>query len=428
MGYSYYRLRRIGLMTKIFFFFLLISIQVRASAPGLDFEFKSLLSKSGVGVLKNQAYCYSKDGIVSGFNINKMQRIASVAKLFTSLLVSETMDINQSFQTKIYIGKESLHIEGGSDPYFEEEKFLLLMKALNGLGYRSFKKVTFSRKFLFYDIALGEYAKITPEITRGRIAFFLNGKNAASIRAYWSNVSKFAAEEGILLIGEAPSLTSPIVAISDINPLLQENPIIYVHSSLPLHNILKTMNVQSKNVVAENLFNASSKIKTLSNLLKENGISGETFRMYNGSGLPIISGKSRLDNLATCTTVLKVISLLNLSLKKHNLAFSDIVAVNGGQDLGSFRERFMEYPETHQAVLAKTGTLKQTSSLAGLILVGQEMPFAILNNTSRPSFGRKFQDSFVAKMFEYLGPADPLNYTKIPIFPWNNTDFLQPLP
>ncbi len=415
-------------MTKFFFLFLIISVQARAFDPGLDSEFKALLTKNGVGQLKEQAYCYSKNGVVSGYNVNKPQRIASVTKLLTSLLVSETMDLHQRFRTKIYIGKDSLHIEGGNDPYFEEEKFLLLMKSLNELGYQSFKKVTFSRSFLFYDVALGEYTKITPEKTRTRIATFLSGKSAPTVRAYWASVVKFAAEEGVLLEGNAPTLVSPVVAISDTNPLLQENPVVYEHLSKPLHNIMKTMNVQSKNFVAENLYIASSKIKNLATVFKDSGILSGTYRIYNGSGLPIISSKSRVDNLATCATVIKAFSLLEGSLRKQNIALEEVVAINGGQDLGSFRDRFLDYPETHQAVISKTGTLKHTSSLAGVLITDQEIPFAILNHTTRPAAGRKFQDAFVAKMLDLLGPATPIQYTKIPIFPWDNSDFLQLLP
>ncbi len=412
-------------MKKLFLFTLLLSFQVKADSPALTQEFKTLVTQSKLGAVKKQAYCYSKDGITNGYQPDKIQRIASVTKLFSTLLASETMNLNGSFLTKIYIGKDSLHIEGGKDPYFEEDKLLLLFQALNNLGHTSFKRVTFSRDFLFYDVAMGEYQKITPEKTRSRLAFYLNPKNIASLRATWQSIRKFALEEGIELEVKSPLLSAAQVILSDVNPLLNENPTVYNHRSKPFHALLKTMNVQSKNYVAENVYEAGSARKSFSALMTENGIDLSSFKLYNGSGLPIITKNIRKDNLASCHMILKVVALLTKSLKRHNLLMSDVVAVNGGKDLGSFRTRFENYPETHDSVLSKTGTLKHTSSLAGVLMIDEETPFAILNHTSNSEGARKFQDRFVSKMFDYLGTATPLDYTKISIFPWDGSEFLK---
>lgn len=411
-------------MKKLFFATLLISSAVQAANPALTAEFKSLVTQSKLGHVTDQAYCYAKDGATQGYQTEKLQRIASVSKLLTTFLASETLDLNRRFTTKFYIGKDSLHIEGGRDPYFEEDKLLLLLKALNDHGYTSFKKITFNRDFLFYDIAMGEYLKVTPEITKSRLDFYLLGKNPATVRAKWQAISKFAEEEGVTLDVKAPMLTATSVAISDVNPLLNENPVVFTHQSRPFHNLLKTMNVQSKNYVAENVYLAGSAIKKLPILLAEKGISSTTFQISNGSGLPIINGKSRFDNLASCSTILKVVTLLTESIKKHNLVISDIMAVNGGKDLGSFRERFLDYPEISESVISKTGTLKHTSSLAGLLLINGNIPFAILNHTTNSAAARKFQDRFVSRMFDNLGVPTPMDYTKISIFPWDDSDFL----
>lgn len=411
-------------MKKLFFAAYLLSSAVFASTPELTAEFKTLVAQSKLGLTTDQAYCYAKDGVTLGYQTEKLQRIASVTKVLSTLLASETMDLHQKFTTKIYIGKDSLHIEGGRDPYFEEDKLLLLMQSLNDLGYKSFKKITFNRDFLFYDIAMGEYLKVTPEISRTRLQVYLSGNNPATVRAKWQSVRKFAEEEGVTLAVTSPLISAASIAISDINPLLNENPAVYTHTSKEFHHLLKTMNVQSKNYVAENVYLAGSAIKKLPILLAEKGISSKTFQISNGSGLPIINGKSRFDNVATCSTILKVIALLNESVKKHNLTLPDIMAVNGGKDLGSFRERFLDYPELHESVISKTGTLKHTSSLAGVLLINGNIPFAILNHTTNSAGARKFQDRFVNKMFDHLGVPTPLDYTKISIFPWDDSDFL----
>lgn len=413
-------------MKKLLLLTIFFSFQVKAVSPALTQEFKTLVAQSKLGTVTEQTYCYSMDGVTYGYQPDKIQRIASVTKLLSTLLASETMDLNRTFLTKIYIGKDSLHIEGGRDPYFEEEKLLLLFKSLNNLGYKSFKKITFTRNFLFHDLAMGSYEKITPEKTRARLAYYLNRKNIAAVRAKWQSVRKFGTEEGVELELISPVLSAAVVAISDINPLINENPIRYNHHSRPFHALLKSMNVQSKNYVAENVYEAASAKKSFSTLMLENGISLSTFKIYNGSGLPIIAKNSRKDNLASCSMLLKTMVLLFNSLKKHNLEMSDVVAINGGKDLGSFRTRFENYPEINDSVLSKTGTLKHTSSLAGVLMNGKETPFAVLNHTTNSASARKFQDRFVARMFDYLGPATPLDYSKISIFPWDGSEFLVP--
>jgi hypothetical protein len=43
-------------------------------------------------------------------------------------MASQTMNLHQRFKTIIQISGDSLYIEGFKDPYFEEEKLLLLFK------------------------------------------------------------------------------------------------------------------------------------------------------------------------------------------------------------------------------------------------------------------------------------------------------------
>ncbi len=405
---------------------LFITFQAWAQDHGaLLADFKAIASKSGLTPIGQQSYCYSDANGIHGYQVDKLQRIASVTKLFTTFFAAETLDLNKQFETKLFISGDSLHISGSRDPYFEEEKILLLMKALNDLGYKSFKKVTFDSHFKFYDLALESHANITPLMTKERLAIFFSNKNSVYIKSKWAMINKFAQEENIDLDPSLiPNIEAVSVQLSELNPLENLSPILYIHRSKPLHSILKSMNVMSKNLVAQNIFLEASSVKKFEKLMAENGIDLKTYQILNGSGLPVKSANSRRDNLATCRTVIKVVELLNKSIETHNFLLSDIVAVNGGKDLGSFRERFKLQPETHEAVLSKTGTVANTSTLAGILVMENQLPFAILNATSRPSLGRTFQDNFVARMFHHLGAPLPISYTKLSIFPWDGEEFL----
>ena len=412
-------------MMKLTFFIFFLTFNICAQDDLATAHFHDLVTRYQLGPVKDQSFCYMENDKLIGYRQNKLQRIASLTKLFTTFLASENLDLNQSFRTTFYVSKDWLHIEGSEDPYFEEEKLLLLFKALNELGHHQFKKVTFSEKFHFYDLAMGSYLDITSTESLKRLNHYLNRKNQVEVNQKWKTVIKFALEEGVQLLPDAPSLSADQVFVEN-NFKGSDEFTAYTHDSKKLYSLLKTMNVQSKNFVSENIFKMASKVKTIDALLLEKEISKDSFMIKNGSGLPILSGVKRMDNLSTCETVLKVMNLLVESMKKHNILLSEILAVNGGLDFGSFRERFKDFPETFQSVLAKTGTLKNTSSLAGILLTSVQRPFAILNHTSRTEAARRFQDHFVAKLFDLIGPSQPLVYQKISIFPWDETPFLNP--
>lgn len=388
-------------------------------------DFKTMLPKHGISPISEQTFCYNQTGTVEGYQVDKLQRIASITKLLSTYAASETLDLNKRFETKLHIIGDKLHIEGSRDPYFEEEKMMLLMKALNDLGYKKFKSVTFDKNFLFTDVGLQSHQDITTAHTRLRLATYLNSANVKFLRTQWLTTYNFAKEENVELDKTTtPSIHASTVTLSETNPLAKLSPTVYIHKSKPLHAILKSMNVMSKNLVAQNVYLEANRVKKFETLMTEKGIDKKSYQIYNGNGLPIKTTKTRTDNLASCRMVIKVIALLSESIKKHKLSLSDIVAVNGSQDLGSFRDRFKDYPETHEAVLSKTGTLMHSSTLGGVLLIDGEVPFAILNHTTKVSNAKKFQDSFISRLFFHLGEATPLDYTKISIFPWDGTSDL----
>lgn len=412
-------------MKKLLLLVLIFANQVRADSSALTSDFLSMLPRYDLAPKSEQSYCYLQNGEVSGYQVKKVQRIASLTKLMTTFFASELLNLNQQFTTKIYISGTDLHIEGGRDPYFEEEKFLLLMQSLNDLGYRKFRHVTFNSDFIFTDTAFPSHADITPAHTQSRLTALMSSRAANLIKPLWKTTSAFAAEEGITLEGAMPSISAAKVSLTTINPHKNKSPLILIHKSLPLHRILKSMNVMSKNHVAQNIFREASRIQSFTQFMQARGFPSDSFKVYNGSGLPV-EGNRRLDNEASCELILNLSVMLEESVLRHQLALSDILAINGGKDLGSLRTRFLQYPETHQAVLSKTGTLKHTSSLAGMLMIEGSVPFAILNHTANTTSARSFQDEFVSRMFHHLGEPSPLEYQKISIFPWDGSPFLIP--
>lgn len=392
-------------------------------------DFKSLLTKYKVGTLANQAYCYKDtQGSIGGYQISKLMPIASVTKLFTTYFATELLDLNKRYTTKIYIKGDALHIEGGNDPYFEEEKMLLMIRALNAQGYSGFKTVTFDKNFKFSDLALGEYQVLSTSHIGSKIATYMNTESYKTyIQTKWKAISKFADEEGVRLESDpALKMKASLVRFTEMNPIGEGAEIILTHKSLPLHRLLKSMNVMSKNLVSHYVFDEAAKIQSFNSFMKSRGFDTTKMAFYNGSGLPVKTGKIRKDNLTTCTIVLDLIQKLHQSIVSKGFLPQDIIAVNGGQDNGSFRERFLDFPETHRAVLSKTGTLAVASALSGTLLtLSGEIQFSVLNKPNSSSAARKFQDNFVARMFHHLGEAAPIPYEKISIFPWDDSTFFE---
>ena len=392
-------------------------------------DFKSLIASYKVGLLANQAYCY-KDAVTApqGYQVNKMFPIASITKLFTTYLASELLDLNQRYETKIFIKGDQLHISGGNDPYFEEEKILLLMKALNEKGYSQFKKVSFDSRFKFSDVALGEHQVLTASHTASKLKIYFNTDSYRSyVKTKWNQVVNFAFEEGTTLDKEmSPQLVVEKIENLEINPLLDTAEIILTHKSKPLHSLLKSMNVMSKNLVAQYVYEQALQVQDLKSFLTSRGLDATQIIFYNGSGLPVKNGNTRKDNLTTCGIVISLTEKLNASLRQKGFEPEQIIAINGGKDNGSFRDRFLKYPETHQAVISKTGTLAISSTLAGTLkTLSGEIEFAIFNKPNSSVGARNFQDHFVTRMFHHLGEAAPIPYEKISIFPWSDSEFFE---
>lgn len=409
----------------ILVFFFVFSIARAQDLSGLSADFKELISKSGISLISNNAFCVDTGNGAKGVNVNKLMRIASVTKLFTTLHASETLDLHKTYSTYFKISADHLHIEGSGDPYFEEEKMILLLYNLNQLGYKSFKKVTFNADFKFYDLGMEKHEIITPEKTLARLSLYFNRNSKNLIQEKLNVTKKFAEEEGIFIDDSIlPIVHANSIELVRKNPFRKKLNTTYVHVSRPLHRLIKAMNVMSKNYVSQNIYEEASKKIKLASILTKYGINQKTFIIHNGSGLPIKGVDSRKDNWASCKTVLEVIKLIKKSITKHNLTLSDVVAVNDGQDLGTFRSRFSLFPETRGAILAKTGTLMHTSTLAGIASMEDNVPFAILNHTSKIPKARDMQDEFSSRIFHHLGIPSLIDYFKIPTFPWEGKDFM----
>lgn len=411
---------------KRFFLGLLFLTSSLYASDSLNENFARLIRDYRLSPLSEQSYCYEDQGQILGYRTHEKQRIASLTKLLTTLLAVKKMDLHTRFQTRIYITDKRIHIAGGQDPYWEEDKLLLLLKSFNEQGIYEIDELSFDENFIFTDLAFGSHADITPSHTAERLRHLLSAAGKKTVASLWLNVRSFGSEEGINLPATAPRFRAKKIRIAGTNPLENENPQAFEHVSKTMAEILKSMNVMSKNHVAQNIFRRFTQDQDFEAFMLDLGFSSSEFTINNGSGLPTLS-LARQDNEATCSLILRSLVILESEIKNQGHALSDILAVAGSTDLGSFRHRFKKYPWLSSGLMAKTGTLRHTSSLAGYLSLDRLKPFAILNHTTDAQGARDFQEEFVASLFNELGNPVSIPYEKISIFPWDGENFLRPL-
>lgn len=379
--------------------------------------FKQNFPARSLGPLAEQAFCYEDDNGVKGdYRGQHLQRLASVTKLFTTLIALENISIDKTWTTEFWLKGDRLHIKGGLDPWFEEEKIFGLIADLQKLGVKKISQLSFDSQFVFTDTALSRHTLPSSAMTLEALKRYFNasGKLSPVALQRLKAVKDFQKEEHLSIPLPTSGIVTPLLTHSAQNPLQGQVGVkVLKHQSKPLPVILKAMNAMSKNMVSHLLFEQAGKVRALKDVLLKYKIQPAEYKFHNGSGLPVIQGESRVDNLATCFAILKLLSALEKRALELQVPLDELIAV--GSDLGSFKDRFLTDLPLKDAVMAKTGTLKHSSSLAGWIEAPTPVKFAILNHTSATMPARNWQDSFLSRWMN--GQALSRGYVRVNIYP-----------
>lgn len=175
------------------------------------------------------------------------------------------------------------------------------------------------------------------------------------------------------------------------------------HVSPPLHQIIREMDKESDNFIAEMLYrqlnkgtdsmasDSSIKPDRLAEMLRGFGFGEQSFRLADGSGL------SRY-NLCSSAQLVKVLSEVynDHGLRSELLSSLPVAGIDGTM------ARRLNAEEYKGMIRAKTGTLTGVSSLAGFAFGPDNKTycFAIMfnNYTSKANSVRALQDSIVARL------------------------------
>ncbi len=330
----------------------------------------SSLAQQGMAAQQQGLWLQTDEDLLVDHQGQQLQTPASLTKVATTLAALKTWGATHQFKTQVWAtGSVSngvltgdLHVQGGGDPLFVTDEAIALAAKLNTLGIR----------------------KITGRlIVSGTFAFNLdtNLQTAGEqLKATWN-----AANPGIVIEGSVISQTQPESHMGQ--PLIR-------YASLSLAEILKMMNVYSSNRIAEALTEQLSGAEVLQKIALETGrIAPPEILLKNGSGL----GQ---DNQLSPRAVVGLFQAVQAELQQHQMSLGDVFPVMG-QDHGTVKERKMPV-----ATIVKTGTLWNTSGLAGVLQTQRygTVWFAVMNSGNDFTDGfRKEQDGFLKRLVQHWG-------------------------
>lgn len=390
-------------------------------------------------------YDLENDSIIAQYYPMRRLPPASIQKIITTFTALKIFKKNFTFKTYFFRFKDELYVFPNGDPLLKDVDLDSISKKIYELGYKKFSKLYYDDRYFtkskypkgwFWDELDESYAPpIRPLVLNGGI-FTLTYKfapkhnfNNLYVKLIKSNILKYEIiSDTILVYGDfsrISNLTFPqkepeqfflwsfknalyknnviVDSVAGFKELPNDAILIYTYESKPLDSILKYMNLVSSNLIAEMILRSigawiyskgdwENSIKALKNILYLEGID-TNFVMYDGSGL------SRY-NLISPMTFIQIYK----SVYKDKSFFKDFLNVLVEPGEGTLKDRLRQLKGR---LKAKTGTLRNTVSLTGVI--DERIAFCIIIYGFNSNFQkyRNIIDNLVLMLGAGLEPASP---------------------
>jgi D-alanyl-D-alanine carboxypeptidase/D-alanyl-D-alanine-endopeptidase (penicillin-binding protein 4) len=376
------------------------SSPAHAQAPGLEARLARALAAPGVSPSRTGALAVDlRTGeVVFEANAGRSLAPASAEKLAVSFAALRLLGPGFRFRTEVVgdgvlagrVWQGNLFLVGHGDPTLAESDLRLLARDLKAWGIRRVtgRVVGDERHFDSRRDAPGwkrgylglESAPLSALTVDDVRVAGANGSAAAAARTFTAALER----RGIAVGGRPSTGRAPASAL----PLAQD-------LSEPLSAIVRTMNRVSDNFISEMLLkelgasvarngSTTAGARVVADELRVAGVPVAGVRIADGSGL------SLLDRL----TAQALVAILRAGIDDPEIsgAFVTSLAVAG---ISGTLERRLERRPARGRVIAKTGTTRIASALAGF--VRQRYVFAIIQNGSPVPYwnARQAQDRFV---------------------------------
>lgn len=323
------------------------------------------LKKSGYSESDQGVWIQSNSGVLlAAHQPTRALPAASLTKLATTLAALSTWEpdfrvVTIASTNGQLVGNTlqgDLVIQGSGDPLFVWEEAIALGNALNRLGIQRVQGNL---------IVTGSFAmnfESDPKLATNLLKRAFDSANWDSeILEPYAKLPKGTHKPRIVVTGA--TRYELVRADNTANTELVR------HSSLPLWQMLKRMNVDSNNVIAEMLASAiGGHTVVVEKAASAAGVSPDEIRLINGSGL------GQQNQISPHATVAILIALQNRA-RSLNLTLADLLPVSDCK-CGTIENRDMPL-----GTLVKTGTLSDVSALAGMIPTRDRGPiwFAMIN-------------------------------------------------
>ncbi|MGB5038606.1 MAG: D-alanyl-D-alanine carboxypeptidase [Blastocatellia bacterium] len=338
------------------------------------------------------------------YNVDCPFNPASVVKIATSVVAIEKLGPDYRYGTGFYTNGTfspdtgelvgDLIVVGAADPMMTTENAFLVAKELRSRGVSRITGNFVVKGPLYLNFSMDRPAA-------GRTM-----KSALDVEL-WTQSIEIAYERFRLQTGtdtfESVTVDGAVVVVND-SSVAGLTPL-FVLRSVPLVKILKQLNNYSNNWMASVI---GAKVGGPSyvehSVAQRFGIPSRELYFDTCSGLGT--------NGMRPTDVVKMLRHTRERLQPKAYGPVNIMPV-AGVDPGTLDDRFLE-PAFRGAVIAKTGTLRSVSALAGYMHTRNKgiVLFAIMNSGGSPSRFRKLQDDLVRQMFAVCGGPVPTHYSR----------------
>lgn len=390
---------------------------------------------------KYHGFCFSdENGDVKGPNPYRKIRLASTTKVMTTLMAIEKLGPDYEYTTKFYHQGDDIHIEGDKDPIISKRKLFFLVSQLNNLGITKIRNLTFDKNFRVFskveDIPLSELKPSSDLTAKSLKDFFTTSEWQILKKSYQdfinSTPNEVIEELQIRRNLDEIELSVESISVVDKNPLSEKSIKTYEMISPIIAKYLKVMNIDSNNYIADQIFDkiggekvysqyftqlVKDKLPNIKDLREEFEAKDPNFAFYTGSGLNTTRNGERVDNFATCAMIVEAMKILDEKLDGINREMQEFIAAPG-VDEGTFKNR-LNTPRLAKSIIAKTGTLKHTSSLIGRVST-QKAPiyFGIFHQMDGWKGNAKIVQNFmVSEILEQFGGPKKFDYSKEFFFP-----------
>lgn len=327
------------------------------------------------------SYCESALGSnqnYSGYRDHKLYPSASVSKVFLTAFALSRLGTDYKFThdwrlRKNADGSVDAYLNSNYDPVFNIEKVLYTMSYLKKYGVTKIKNLYIAKSTRVYLSVLNnphielDTIPVSLDQSVDNLKLIFNSANwGGQTQQARQNVSDYFEQQGKSI--DLPSSFSVANVILDSNGQAQSafaGATQLKIQSTSLFRYLKEINLNSNNYMSDALFALLGGEVGFRQFQNDKlGLGLDSLIMKTGSGLPTEINGERVDNKATCFSVLKVMHFIKLIADQAQLDLGYIL-LTAGLDRGTFETDLV----INRSVVLKTGRLYEVPALnlAGIV-------------------------------------------------------------